>query len=89
MLRKTTRFVKYEHIASGRVDNMPEKDWNDHIIRNRQRKNEFRFIELIDIGEEAKPIKELEIVEDEFQCPLCDFVAIDDIELDEHKQTHL
>lgn len=90
MLRRHNRFVKYEHLASGRVDNMPEEHWKDHIVNNRTRKNEFRFIEIIDLSAgvpiaRAGKVEHLVVEEDPLECPLCGQVAQDEDDLKEHK----
>lgn len=91
MIRKCTRFVKYEHLATGKVDNMPEEHWNTHIVRNRQRKNEFKFIEVIDLSAGVPIAREgrvdkLVVEEDPLECPLCGEIAEDESSLREHKE---
>lgn len=84
-------FVKYRHIASGRVDNMPAKDWYGQIARHRYRSKEFEFIEEIVVGGRGAPVpreteaKSVPVIEDPLECPLCGLVAQTDIGLRAHK----
>lgn len=88
MLRKCTRFVEYEHLPSGRVDNMPEHDWVD-IQRNAFRRKEFQYIRTIDVTKQRPEVPAgkvpLPVEEDPLECPLCGYVAEDEKDLQKHR----
>lgn len=85
-------FIKYKHLESGRIDDMPKKLW-DRIQRDYTRRDQFEFIEEINLETtvpvaSAGKLAEIPIIEDDLECPLCGYVAEDDAELETHKTNH-
>ncbi len=70
---------------------MPERLWIDHISKHRTRKHEFEYLELIDVTNKGVPtaisgeVKEVPIIEDKLECPLCGYIAKDEKDLKKHK----
>ena len=92
MFRKDTSFVFYEHIPSGRMDNMPERDWKD-IQRNRYRSKDFRYIKTVNVDRakrvvSAGTVQKVQVKDDPLKCPICGYVALDEEDLTKHKPTH-
>jgi len=92
---KNTKFVFYRHVATGKTDNMPSKDWYDHYARHRTRSKEFQFIEEVDVASQvAQPggrdtdAKSLPIIEDEWECPLCGRPCDSFEDMEDHKRIH-
>ena len=86
-----TKFVKYKHIASGRVDNMPAHDWYGHIAKHRFRSKEFEFIEEINVGERSSntsrdvEAKSVPVIDDPLECPLCGHISQTELGLKAHQ----
>ena len=95
MLRNMERrFVQFKRVgnswpekALGRIDEMPEKDWNRFQNKIFERKK-YEFIRIIDLEERGVVSVSsggLPVIDDELECPLCGFIAGSEGKLVDHK----
>ena len=88
---KTSRrkFVYYKNLISGRTADMNLWEW-ERLQKDPYRSKDFEFIRLLDLEEPTKPVasKDVPIVEDTLECPLCGEVAKDEKQLQFHKESH-
>ncbi len=73
--RKSKLFVYYKHVPSGKIEDMPYKNWV-RIMADKGRRKDFELIRFVDPGHTAKPLATASksappVQEDPFQCPLC------------------
>ena len=81
------KYVYYRHKATGLLDEMNWWEW-EHLQQDPNRRVNFELVKIVDLDEPGKvqeEVKEIPIVKDNLQCPLCGKVAKNERGLKTHK----
>jgi len=86
-------FVRYKNLKNGKMMDTTLTIW-ESIQVDKRRREQFEFIEVIELDKGAVPVAKegsveaVPVIEDDLECPICGFVAVDDNELQAHKGNH-
>lgn len=87
MAKPRNEFVFYEHIPTGKQDNVNMWEW-EQIQRDPQLRQNYRLLRIVDVTKNQitkAPTNKLDIEDDPLECPLCGYIASSEKVLKTHK----